>query len=338
MTLLHADPPVVLTTTTNIRDIPGTTTTTIESIEAALNSARRAPYYLVQPTWHFPEVVRDAPRVVEILGEVERRHGRGHVIILSNERADKVLSHQLGFVWADIHQNAFVDDSIFDSVPLGDKKYRAIYNAKLIGFKNHELASEVDNLALIYGLATGTDSDYFSKVALAMPRSHFLNGDANGTHPNLGRYRRLNHKECAESLRSSCVGLCLSHIEGAMYASMEYLMCGLPVVSVASKGGRDTFAAPDYWITCDSTPPAVAQAVEEMIRRDISAEFVRENTMRRVYEHRARLIHLMHCIQEQSGMLPTWNTNWAFLRSTHGGLRFQSPEELRREHALLLAL
>ncbi len=61
----------------------------------------------------------------------------------------------------------------------------------------------------------------------------------------------------------------LSAEEGSSYASMEYLLAGLGVVSTHSTGGRDVYFDPDYCITCDPTPEAVRDAVAELRARNI---------------------------------------------------------------------
>ena len=82
------------------------------------------------------------------------------------------------------------------------------------------------------------------------------------------------------------VGLILSEKEGACFASMEYLLCGLPVVSTPSIGGRDVFWDDRFVIVCDPTPEAVAGAVQEIKRRNIDPQLVRAATLEKVEEHR----------------------------------------------------
>jgi hypothetical protein len=51
----------------------------------------------------------------------------------------------------------------------------------------------------------------------------------------------LSKKEINEYINKSKIGLMMSEVEGASWASLEYLLCGLPVISCKSKGGRDVF-------------------------------------------------------------------------------------------------
>ena len=54
----------------------------------------------------------------------------------------------------------------------------------------------------------------------------------------------MNDEEVNNFLNQCKVGIILSEVEGANYASIQYLLAGLPVVSTKSKGGRDVFFDP----------------------------------------------------------------------------------------------
>jgi glycosyltransferase involved in cell wall biosynthesis len=47
-----------------------------------------------------------------------------------------------------------------------------------------------------------------------------------------------------QGLARAVVGLCLSTVEGSNYASMEYMLAGLPIVSTPSIGGREVYFDP----------------------------------------------------------------------------------------------
>ena len=64
--------------------------------------------------------------------------------------------------------------------------------------------------------------------------------------------------------RASRVALALSSKEGAMFASMEYLMCGLPVVTTRNRGGRNRYLTPLNSRFVAACPKAVARAVADL--------------------------------------------------------------------------
>ena len=86
---------------------------------------------------------------------------------------------------------------------------------------------------------------------------------------------RLPAKEVNAALNRAAVGLCLSRMEGANYASLEYMLAGLPVVSTPSIGGREMYFDPEFCIVCDPDPVAVREAVESLRSRHIPREYVR---------------------------------------------------------------
>jgi glycosyltransferase involved in cell wall biosynthesis len=65
-------------------------------------------------------------------------------------------------------------------------------------------------------------------------------------------------------LNQAYCGLALSAIEGGMHASMEYLLCGLPVVTTESLGGRSYFLNSNNSIFVDDNSDAVLSAVNEL--------------------------------------------------------------------------
>ncbi|MCW2282676.1 hypothetical protein M2323_000437 [Rhodoblastus acidophilus] len=315
MALLCAHPPVLLTSTTNLVEIPGRETDTLSHFADLLGEEK--PYFLIQPTWHFADAVKnDSYRA--ILTRALARHGPGHVIILTAEPEDAAVAHALGLDWWNVHHNALVDETVFTPTAV-PKHFDALYNARFDAFKNHHLARLVDNLALVFSPAHSAEDA--ARVERMLTYAHFINGGA--TDP--ARYRRLSPRETAEAIGKARVGLCLSFVEGAMYASIEYLLCGVPVVSVANKGGRDAFADPAWWRVCEPTPEAVAQAVREMAARRIDPQMIANGVRRRIAPHRLRLVDLMRRIQQQAGVAPNWSTDWSFLRGeAFGGMLHQS--------------
>jgi len=208
-----------------------------------------------------------------------------------------------------MNNSALVDERIFRPLPGREARFDAIYDAKLSSFKRHELAAEVPNLALITYLFEGrVDPAYRALVAPLFARSHVVNGD-----PFSDAYRRLALWEVNEALNRSGVGLALSREEGAMYASTQYLLAGLPVVSTASLGGRDAFYHPEYVRIVDATPRAVAEGVSELRRCGISPEEIRARTLARIREHRERLFACVDEIYASQGSDRKFAMEWPSL-------------------------
>jgi glycosyltransferase involved in cell wall biosynthesis len=167
--------------------------------------------------------------------------------ILGNNYEDLIIFRDHGFSCIVVNNNCWLDSEKFAILSERQKLYDAIYVARLTPFKRHYLAQEVPNLALVVGeLHGGSTADY-------TPPHAYKNT------------QELQDDEVLIKINQSRCGLILSDKEGACYASSEYLLCGLPVVSTHSLGGRSTWYNSYNSIIADATPQSVARAVKTMI-------------------------------------------------------------------------
>lgn len=199
--------------------------------------------------------------------------------ILCNTTAQTTICNTIGLQGYYVNQNCFIDESL---VLLKRSKhvYNAIYNARPIAFKRHELATHVRNLALIIGY------DHFG------PKTDLSYLDV-----GYSNTKRLTTREVCAKIQQSKVALILSASEGACYSSSEYLLCGTPVVSTVSEGGRDIWYNDYNSIVCDSTPEAVADAVIRLgIKVDtkqIDPNKIRNDHIALMVVHRQAFIHFI---------------------------------------------
>jgi glycosyltransferase involved in cell wall biosynthesis len=87
-----------------------------------------------------------------------------------------------------------------------------------------------------------------------------------------------------------------------MRAAVEYLLCGLPVVSTPSIGGRERVLDPAWSKIVEPTPEAVAGAVAELIARPIDPTRIRLGTFEKLRPDRIRLLKLIAAIHESEGV------------------------------------
>jgi glycosyltransferase involved in cell wall biosynthesis len=178
--------------------------------------------------------------------------------------------------------------------------YDAVYNARLSPWKRHELAREIDKLALIYFYHGGDLSPAqfhaeHARLAAVMPNARFVNElTPDGCRLILG-------EQINRILAQSRVGLCLSEAEGAMRASIEYLFAGLSVVSTPSLGGRDYFFDDEFCTICEPDPRSVREAVRALVARNVPRDYVRARTLARVDLQRRRYIDLVQELIDQAG-------------------------------------
>ncbi len=102
-----------------------------------------------------------------------------------------------------------------------------------------------------------------------------------------------------------------------MSASMEYLLCGLPVVSTPSIGGRDIFFESDFSRIVAPDEEAISSAVSELIGARISPVQVRQRVLSQLEVHRRRFISLVQSVYDQAGCRRSFSDEWGtFLADT----------------------
>lgn len=237
-------------------------------------------------------------RLLRILAEHHSRYPRHRFAYLANNSAQLEIFRELGLRTAHVNQNALVDERPFVVMDDVSKKYDAVYNAVMAPFKRHELAANVSALALITYFTEGSDS-YFERISASLSDATWLNFR---THPpKRAAYRMIPQTELARRLNEARVGLCLSESEGAMFAAVEYLLCGLSIVSTPSIGGRDAFFDPRYVDIVEPDARAVSEGVQRMCERVVPPAHVRAATMQKIWEHRERLLNLLQQLAAEAG-------------------------------------
>lgn len=262
----------------------------------------RKSYCLCAYTWSL------TPKVFDSVRRVEDRSGREfpdlQLIHLCNEPGQVDLFAARG-AWAVFcNHNCFLDDSIFKPLPSVEKRFDAVYDARLVEWKRHALAREVERLALIYFPIPGEDEDYVRKVRREFSHAHFFN------HVEPGFHRYLSPQEVNHALNACRVGLCLSAAEGAMYASGQYLLSGLPVVTTPSSGGREVFFEESFVATVPPEPGAVREAVAELVGRGLQPERIRQATLEKMQSHRQTFISLVQDIYDRHGVQRAFADEW----------------------------
>jgi glycosyltransferase involved in cell wall biosynthesis len=147
--------------------------------------------------------------------------------------------------------------------------YDAFYAAQAKPFKRLYLAKDIQNLyVLTYSCPTNLNG--VNDLSLFEPRIKHATWNSSYIHDvNL----------VVDLLHSSRCALALSKIEGAMWAALEANLCGLPVISTKSLGGRDRyFNAANSKIVAASSK-AVADAVNFYHLHPPDPSVVREATL-----------------------------------------------------------
>lgn len=204
---------------------------------------RDTDLFLVYCGWYHSEAwAKEAEKVFSVL-----RLNKAQFFFMFNSNQEKDNFESYGFKGEVLNQNAWLDENHVMMPRLKSKRYNAIYVARRSAFKRHHLASKVQNLALIAGINHGND-------LAPVPSSSYLND------------KPLSPVEVCEKINEAHCGLILSQTEGACFASSEYLLCGIPVVSTPSNGGRDYWYDDYNAIICEPTEDAIAAGVEQFLQ------------------------------------------------------------------------
>lgn len=233
------------------------------------NDIQDRDYFIVQLGWYFHDwLIEESAEVLDLLG-LSREKFR----ILFSDHPSRALFESHGFHGALVNQNAFLDENLF-TPQITEKHYDAVYTARFAPFKRHFLARKVSKLALIAGRNYGVSVE-------DIPPHEFLNE------------KPLARDEVIEKINEARTGLCLSEHEGACYSSSEYLLCGIPVVSTWSHGGRDVWYNDYNSIVCDANEDAVAESVAKLGRLGRSPGRIRDIHIQQARGFRRNFVRLL---------------------------------------------
>lgn len=260
--------------------------------------ADRKAHFLMGNWWSLLDarLLAQTRQLYALMTDMYPRH---RYLFLVNDRQEGEALRQYGLPHAVCHHNAFLDERLFRPIPGVAKTLDAVYTARLNLFKRHMLARRIPAWGLIYYYMPGNreqQDNYLQQLRRAMPAMRPCNIDT-----RTGQYRYLSPADINRFYNAARVGLCLSETEGGNYATTEYQLSGLPVVSTPSQGGRDLFLDPE---TSRIVPPraaAVAKAVAELIARKIPPREIRLRTLIRLREQRQVFIRLVEDIFAQEG-------------------------------------
>ncbi|MFN7291585.1 MAG: glycosyltransferase [Pirellula sp.] len=226
-------------------------------------------HYLSFLTWsrrRWSRVVADRVR-----GWRERKLIVHHVC---NEPVEYRRFRMLGLRALYANHNLMLAEKIFAPIHGITKQFDAVYNAQAWPYKRIELASAIQSLRFI----TATDVKWHDRIREA------------GCGHAVTNQSYLSREEVAIALNECHCGLALSAEEGTMLACTEYLLCGLPVVSTPSIGGRDVWLDEYNSILVEPDREAVADAVHRFVSESRDPERIRSGTLARMHRFRQALV------------------------------------------------
>lgn len=206
-----------------------------------------------------------------------KKHAHIEVTVLCNTQEDVKTLTEIGFNCLFVHHNAFLDEYTF-TIQKQTKKYNAIYTAQILPYKRIELAACVKNLGLITFVNSETCQypEYVNFIA-SKKIGKILNP-----------YRQIMPKEVANFISQAKCGLILSKEEGGNYATTEYLLCGVPVISTQNIGGRNIFLNEKNSIFVNDSSFEIGNIVNNFNNLLYNPQSIRDNCLNVMYENRNR--------------------------------------------------
>jgi hypothetical protein len=306
--LLHADP--VISYSGLARGTPLGLASVLSGIAAAAHG-----WFLLSPTWSIDDV--DAVARLRRLAILHRRKNPDHrLIFVCNTPQEVARMQEAGEAAFFYNKTANVRETTFRPLAGVTRDLDAIYNAQLVPWKRHELSLAIQRCGFLFYRDAGAPDVVAGEAAIRerharLAPGHVFINETDGT----GVPVRLPPDAINRELNRARVGLCLSEREGAMFASMEYLLAGLPIVTTPSEGGRDVYFDGDYCLTVPPDAARVAEAVAALKARDIPASHVRAETLKRVQADRRRFLDLLDRILVADDRRGKFRGRWPFDQS-----------------------
>lgn len=242
---------------------------------------RTNDYFFVYCGWYHSESFAKEADIIFS----ELKLNKNNFFIMFNSEKEKSNFLPYGFQGDVINHNAWLDENLVMKVmPDVNKAYDAIYIARLSAFKRHELASRVNNLALVAGINHG------NPINDNLPPHIYKNEE------------QLSPNEVCIKINQAKCGLLLSAMEGACFSSSEYLLCGIPVVSTQCLGGRDVWYDDYNSIVVEPNKKDIANAVEYFIDNPRDPYKIRNNHISLAQHYRNKFIGALGDIFHKEGV------------------------------------
>ncbi|TPI62433.1 glycosyltransferase family 4 protein [Mesorhizobium sp. B3-1-7] len=269
-------------------------------------------WFLISPTWSIEN--NSSVKTIRTYAVLHRlRNPRHSLIFLCNTQAEADLLNQSGEAAVLHNKTSTTSEYIFRPLKNVPVEFDAIYNAQLASWKRHDLSLGIERCAFVFYRDLVGSSTTESERARINRHKEFAPGHVFiNEFDSTGKPVRLAPAHVNMHLNRAAVGICLSEMEGPMFASTEYLLAGLPVVTTPNHGGRDLYLDDDYSLTVPPDPRSIAEAVLALKERRIPRAYIRSQTLKRVERDRGRFIDLVNEIFLESGSLRRIAMPWPF--------------------------
>ena len=176
-------------------------------------------------------------------------------IILCNSQREKTVCDKLKVYSAFVNKNCFLDESIYKIDESIQKEFDGIYSTSYNNRKRLDLCCNMNNVKVLLNYKNSLIPNE------ALKSLNILNTE---TIPDNEVYKYYNKAK---------FGLCLITQDDSSNANAEYLLCGLPVISVESAGGRSVWYNNYNSIIVDPNKESLEKGIEVCLRKIESGKF-----------------------------------------------------------------
>ena len=250
--------------------------------------------------------------IKDIAAKYQQQCPNYHFWFLNNSIEEHNYFEIVGLKTYFINNNIFLDENRYKIINR-KKQYDAMYLARFSPFKRQHLAKNIKKLLLI-GSKKDDEMEYYEKTRATLRHAAYR--------------EKIWGWEVSSYMNKAHVGLCLSEIEGSVYACTEYLLSGIPIVSTKSKGGRDVFFNGDYAVIADADPDAIAHEVYKLIAHPISPQHIRDEAIKLMVAHRKLFVNLIQEIFVQQNVNRDFSKEWDTIFIHKMGLRSRVPYQV----------
>ena len=223
----------------------------------------------------------------KIIKEFKKINYHAQCIILCNSQTEKKTCDKLKVYSAFINKNCFLDENIYKIDKSIQKEYDGIYSTSYNNRKRLNLCYNMSNINVLLNYKNTLIPDEVLKSL------------------NILNEKTVADNEIYKFYNKAKFGLCLITQDDSSNANAEYLLCGLPVISVESAGGRNVWYNDYNSIIIDPTKESLEKGIEVCLKKiesgKFNSELIRRKQLILMNEFRKKFAHVISIMTGFSG-------------------------------------
>ena len=231
---------------------------------------------IIQLAWDYSEDILLAHPQYMSEERILSIYGANHIICLANtEQVDAFRKHRPALNICLANHNAFIDETLYNIDYTQAISNDLFVSSQFMDFKNLDQLHDIDNVCGVGYYCAGVPETSDAYVPFPSSVKKVLNFE-HGVDRVRKNWQWVSPKDIIKAINSSKIGGIFSIREGACFSSSEYLLCGIPVISCKSKGGREIWYNDDNCELCDPNNSSIRETLGRMLNKYDKGEYDRE--------------------------------------------------------------